>query len=285
MPSLHHCASTSPRPTRDPVSPATTIVTDADVEAFERDGAICLRGVFDAAWIERTSAAVDRVIAAPSPYSRQRGDQDGRFHNDFFLWDRDEDFAAFAIESPAADIARSVMRSEHVNLFFDHLLVKQPRASEPTPWHHDLPYWPVDGTQICSVWVGLDPVTAATGGVEYVAGSHRWGSRFEPATFIKDRPFEDQGLEPIPDIDGQRDRYRILSWDLEPGDCLVHHALTVHGAPGNSTADRRRRGLALRFTGDDARYDPHPGTFRLLRDPGIAPGAPMDCDLFPRVRG
>ena len=79
--------------------------------------------------------------------------------------------------------------------------------------------------------------------------------------------------------------YPIWSTIMIAVDILIIWALTVHGAPGNSSADQRRRGLALRFTGDDARYDPHPGTFRLLRDPGIAPGAPMDCELFPRVRG
>jgi ectoine hydroxylase-related dioxygenase (phytanoyl-CoA dioxygenase family) len=44
------------------------------------------------------------------------------------------------------------------------------------------------------------------------------------------------------------------------GDCLVFHAMIVHGAPGNDTAGARRRGLSLRYTGDDARYDPRPGT-------------------------
>jgi ectoine hydroxylase-related dioxygenase (phytanoyl-CoA dioxygenase family) len=260
------------------------LVSSADVAAYERDGAVCLRGVFDEQWVERMRRAVDRVMQQPSPYSRQRGDRDGRFHNDFFMWTRDDDFRAFAMDSRAPDVARALMRSRQVSLFFDHLLVKQPRASEPTPWHHDLPYWPVSGDQVCSVWVGLDTVTRTTGAVEYVAGSHRWGRRFEPVTFIKDRPFEGQGLESIPDIDAHRDHYEIISWDLDPGDCLVHHALTVHGAPGNTSSEQRRRGVSLRYTGDDARYDPHPGTFRLVRDPGIDAGAPMECDLFPRVR-
>jgi ectoine hydroxylase-related dioxygenase (phytanoyl-CoA dioxygenase family) len=261
-------------------------VTAADVDAFARDGAICLRAAFPPKWVDRMRAAVDRISSVPGPYSRQAvaPDGTGRFHNDMFMWTRDEDFRAFVFESPAAEIAGTVMGASRVNLFYDHLLVKQPLAAEPTPWHHDLPYWPVAGDQVCSVWLALDAATPATGAVEYVAGSHRWGRRFEPETFIPGRPFDDQGLEPVPDIDADRSAYRILSWDVEPGDCLVHHALTVHGAPGNSTADRTRRGLSTRWTGDDATYDPHPGTFRLVEDPGLVPGAPMDCTLFPLVR-
>ncbi|MGH9030689.1 MAG: phytanoyl-CoA dioxygenase family protein [Acidimicrobiia bacterium] len=256
---------------------------DSDVDAFERDGAVRLRQAFPDTWIARMQTAVDRIMQEPGPYSRQPGNQDGRFHNDFFMSDRDAEFRSFALESPAAVIAQRMMRASRVTFFFDHLLVKQPRAEQPTPWHHDLPYWPVAGNQICSVWLALDPVDRSTGAIEYVAGSHRWGRRFQPETFIRDRPFDDQGLEPPPDIDAHRDEHRILSWDLEPGDCLVHHALTVHGAPGNVAPDRRRRGLSTRWCGDDAVYDPHAGTFRLARDPGLAPGDPMECELFPKV--
>jgi len=263
------------------------VITDVDVEAYERDGVVCVRGAVDGAWVDRMRAAVDRVMREPGPYSKREvaPDGSGRFHNDMFMWTRDDDFRAFVFESPAADLARAVMRSTRADLFYDHLLVKQPRASEPTPWHHDLPYWPVAGDQVCSVWLALDAAGPETGAVEYVAGSHRWGRRFEPETFIRGRPLDAQGLEPIPDIDAHRDEYRILSWEVEPGDCLIHHALTVHGAPGNTTSDRTRRGLSTRWTGDDARYDPHPGTFRLVRDPGLTPGDPMVCDLFPCVRG
>jgi ectoine hydroxylase-related dioxygenase (phytanoyl-CoA dioxygenase family) len=70
---------------------------------------------------------------------------------------------------------------------------------------------------------------------------------------------------------------------MATGDCLVFHAMIVHGAPGNDTAGARRRGLSLRYTGDDARYDPRPGTFQFPHEPDLAAGAPMTCDLFPRV--
>ena len=48
----------------------------------------------------------------------------------------------------------------------------------------------------------------------------------------------------------------IMGVDSEPGDVVVHHVMTLHGAPGNAHSDRRRRGLATRWCGDDAVYDP-----------------------------
>ena len=151
------------------------------------------------------------------------------------------------------------------------------------PFHHDLPYWPIQGTQVCSLWLALDPVTLESGAVEYVRGSHRWGRRFRAQSFTGDARFFDRALEPMPDIEAERAQHEMLSWPLEPGDCVVHHALTVHGSPGNRSASTRRRGLATRWTGTDATWDPRPATFKLIREPDLAPGGPLTCDLFPRV--
>ena len=43
-----------------------------------------------------------------------------------------------------------------------------------------------------------------------------------------------------------------------------------------------RRALALRFTGDDVRWQPRP-YMPMLFEPGLEDGDPMDCDFFPRV--
>jgi ectoine hydroxylase-related dioxygenase (phytanoyl-CoA dioxygenase family) len=40
------------------------------------------------------------------------------------------------------------MRARKINLFHEHVLVKEPGTLEPTPWHHDLPYWTLEGTQV-----------------------------------------------------------------------------------------------------------------------------------------
>jgi hypothetical protein len=47
----------------------------------------------------------------------------------------------------------------------------------------------------------------------------------------------------------------------------------------------KRRAYIVRWMGEDVRYNPRPNLQPMLRDPGIAPGAPLDCELFPVVRG
>ncbi|MEA2815336.1 MAG: hypothetical protein QOI93_3033, partial [Rhodospirillaceae bacterium] len=149
-----------------------------------------------------------------------------------------------------------MMASGSVDFFYDQLFVKEPGTAHPTPWHQDQPYWPVKSWQITSVWIALDPIDRSNGAVEFIAGSHRWGVSYRPTPFRKGHEikFTDSDLVPIPDIDADRTKYDTRWWEMAPGDCLVFHAMIVHGAPGNDTPGARRRGLSLRYTGDDARY-------------------------------
>jgi ectoine hydroxylase-related dioxygenase (phytanoyl-CoA dioxygenase family) len=262
-------------------------ISDSDAAAYVRDGVVCLRSQFDSAWVERLRAAIERDLAHPGPSATNfaEGSSAGKFFGDMFMWKSDPDFRAAALASPAPGIAARLMGSAHADFFYDQLFVKEPGTAHPTPWHQDQPYWPVKGWQIASVWIALDPIDRSNGAVEFIAGSHRWGVHYRPTPFRKGHEikFTSSELQPIPDIDADRGNYDIRWWPMRPGDCLVFHAMIVHGAPGNDTPGARRRGLSLRYTGDDACYDPRPGTFQFPHQPDLAPGAAMTCDLFPRV--
>jgi ectoine hydroxylase-related dioxygenase (phytanoyl-CoA dioxygenase family) len=60
--------------------------------------------------------------------------------------------------------------------------------------------------------------------------------------------------------------------------------MTVHGAPGNSTIDRRRRAYATRWTGDDVVFAPREGQAAIsVNPPTVLPGQPLDSEVFPRL--
>ena len=257
-------------------------IAEEDIARYETDGAICLRGVIQDEWIERLRDATERLIADGGQDMSKKGES-GRFVGDLHVWRKDETFRAFALEGPTAAIAKALMRSNEVRLFSDQLFVKEPGTSSLTPWHHDQTYWPVLGDHVCSVWVPMDPVTVESSGLEYIRGSHRWGRRFDPEAF-GDRSLDslrDAANEKMPDIDADRASYDFLSWDLGPGDCLVHHSLAVHGAGGNRSQTVRRRAISTRWFGDQAVYRP---TASFPPDVvGLQPGAPMTSAMFPRV--
>ncbi|WP_434417487.1 phytanoyl-CoA dioxygenase family protein [Nannocystis pusilla] len=125
---------------------------------FRDHGATVLRGVIPAGWLARLEAAVDRVLAAPGSIAVDYTppDRPGRFYNDFFLWLREPEFAAFIRESPLPALAAELLGAARVGFFFDQLFVKEPRTQESMPWHQDLPYWPVRDDALVTMWVPLE---------------------------------------------------------------------------------------------------------------------------------
>lgn len=260
-----------------------TLISAEQRAAYDRDGVVCLRQVFPQQWIEDLRHGVDLAMSQPGPNAEEytKPGSSGRFFGDLDLASRHEIFRRFVFSSPAAQLAGEVMGAGKVNFFYDQLLVKEPGTGERTPWHQDQPYWAVTGWQVCSIWLPLDVVSRQSC-VEYVAGSHRWGQSFNPQAFLDHRPYQGTGLPPLPDIDAERDRHRMLSWDLEPGDCLIFQAMIVHGAAGNASSTHRRRAFSTRWCGDDARFSRRAGEVAIpTSDPGLADGALLDCEMFP----
>lgn len=259
-------------------------ITEEEIRAYEKDGVVCLRQLFDADSVARLRDVAERDMAQPSTMAVDATREgDGLFFGDTFVWKHFDELERFVFDSPAVDIASALLRSRKVNLLFDQFLIKTPGTSTPTLWHHDAPYWPVAGEQICTLWLALDSVTRESGAVEYVGGSHLWGQRYKAVSF-KDQDLYQEDLPPVPDIDAMRAELNMIRFELEPGDCTVHHGLTVHGAPGNSTSSIKRRAYIIRWMGEDVTYNPRRNLQPMLHDPGIAAGGPLDCALFPAVR-
>jgi len=265
----------------------TTLIDSVTTEAFRRDGACVLRGVFTA-WTETLRAGVARNLAEPSADVKiyQGKDGAGRFVGDYCNWDRIPEYRDFIFNSPAAAIGRALMGTKTVRLFHEHVLVKEPGADVPTPWHQDQPYYCVDGSDTVSLWIPLDPVPRERT-LEFVAGSHRWGKSFRPERFNKTALNENDGLEPVPDIDANRGSYDILGWALEPGDAVAFNYRTLHGAPANRSKVEQRRAFSLRLLGDDVRFARREGivTSPPFRGVKLPHGAVMDAPEFPLLAG
>ena len=259
-------------------------ITEAEIDTYREDGIVVLREMFDPEWIENLRRWAEEDMARPGRLHQEltKPGKPGRFYFNTFMWTYHDGFRQFVHQSPAAEIAATVMGSRKVNIFFDQLLIKEPGTEEHTPWHHDIPFWPVRGNDICTIWLALDPVSRESGAVEYIKGSHRWGKAFHPPAFAGDNKYRID-LPEVPDIEADRDQYEFLQFELEPGDCTVHHGLLVHGAPGNSRSDERRRAAVSRWAGDDAIYHPLPDIQQMMWDPDIPAGGPLDSDLWPVI--
>jgi ectoine hydroxylase-related dioxygenase (phytanoyl-CoA dioxygenase family) len=181
-------------------------LSEEDIRRFQEDGAVCLRGVFDEDWLRVVTAGVERNLAEPSPYAGtlKAGENDqGGFFDDYCNWMRIPEYRRFVYESPAAHMVARLMRSKTAIFYHEHLLIKWPGAIKRTPWHHDQPYYPVNGAQTCSLWMPLDPVSQETC-VRFVRGSHAWNRWFVPRKFATERNYALHDPTAVPIIDGDR---------------------------------------------------------------------------------
>ena len=279
-------------------------ITEAEILQYEEDGIVRVRGMFDDEWTLRMQNAIDFILDNPGSHGTDLNSEgtSGRFAYDNYMWTFNDDFRAMTFDSPIAEIAAKAMRSESANLVFDWILVKEPHTSTRTKWHQDIPANPVEGSQVCGIWFSLDHVTPDSGAVEWIKGSHKWGTRYEAA--VTGDPTRHKYLqgsngdtetgssadptEPVPDIQANRDQYDIVQFETLPGDFLIASLSILHGAPGNETG-ARRRAFGYRFAGDDASYAVRRSSSAIkpIYDPKLRHGDPfpddVDHHVFPRL--
>lgn len=228
------------------------LITQKHIDDYQNDGVVLIKGLFKD-HVDTLRQGIEANMANPSEFGAEnlKKGESGRFFDDYCNWNRIPEFEDAIHNSPAAAVAANLMQSKSVQMFHDHVLVKEPGTSKPTPWHQDSPYYFVDGEQSVSFWSPLDYVSDAT--LRCVAGSHLWPKPVLPTRWLSEESFyaDDDAYMPVPDPDAEG--MTIKEWEMEPGDAVAFHFKTLHGARGNESSIRRRA-FSLRLVGDDARY-------------------------------
>jgi ectoine hydroxylase-related dioxygenase (phytanoyl-CoA dioxygenase family) len=193
-------------------------------------------------------------------------------------------FRRFSLRGPGPEIAAALLDSEKVNFLGDQIFVKEPGTRERTAFHQDATYFEIDGEQCCVCWMPVDPVTLESGTMLYLRSSHKDGALYQPNVFVAQTPLPGAQGKELPDIEGHMSDYDIVHFDVEPGDVIVHHYRTVHGAGGNNTRYQVRRAASLRYCGDDIRFRRRPWAPQQLHHTHhLKEGEPLSGPDFPIV--
>jgi ectoine hydroxylase-related dioxygenase (phytanoyl-CoA dioxygenase family) len=261
---------------REPLKP----VTQEHIDAYRRDGVVCLRGMFDRDWIELLRPAAERVIAMD-----EREKNKLRVFGNKHLWHGFPEFRRYCFESPAAEIVGRVLQSSDIRFFFDQVWAKAPGSTFKTPWHTDRMGWPVDGEMVPSFWMAISPVVKANS-LECIAGSHKDATRYWNKTQNSKQMIQPPDRPNFPDYDLRRDDASLtfFKWDMEPGDAILIHPWCFHCSCGNPTPNWRIA-VSTRWFGDDICWNPRPES---INHPGysfdeMVKGERPDGPLFPVV--
>jgi len=266
---------------------STSPLTPAAVATFRADGVVCLRGALDPAAVAAMAEPVERALRGPetADLGALTGERDApMFAAGVDHWRSDPAFDTFARTSRLPELAAGLLGSDRVWLYEDSVLVKEPGSPFRTEFHTDAAYFHVAGDLACTFWVPLDRAGPETGAVQYVRGSHRWTDDFRPNLFSIPDPIPGTEGVVVPEIlDDPTMAELLIGFEVEPGDVVVHHYRTIHGAPANGSSTRRRRAISVRYCGDDIRYRIRPGVPTKPHHAEVRDGDPLGGPDCPQV--
>jgi ectoine hydroxylase-related dioxygenase (phytanoyl-CoA dioxygenase family) len=261
-------------------------------EQYRRDGVLYVPQALHPEWLMLIELGLHRVLLNSGQIKHKFfAGTPGEFVETVRNFDVTPEIQRLAYDSPIADMISTLVESERIWLYSEEFFVKEGSGCERTPWHQDLPFWPLNGQQIGSVWVSLDPLPQAEC-LEFVRGSHRGTmyDGFDPSRVNDDptAPYYDKELTPLPDIQAQRSDWDIVSAEITPGDVVIFHPGVLHGG-GQTDEAQRRRTITVRCYGDDVVYVKRPDSRPTVPlTPGLSlalkPGDPLRHPYYPQLR-
>ena len=237
----------------------TGLVNQRNIDDYQKHGVVHLRKVFDREWLISLREGIAKNMETPSPRfeARTSGKSLARYCEDYWVWSLISEFETFVRSSPAGKIGAILMDAKRVNLVMDNWFLREGSAESRAPWHHDISYFDFEGT-MCVLWLPLEAANSNET-IEFVRGSHLWDRLFMRVWFKNHQSEEEPQwvnghfYEPPPDINADRERYDIISFDVDEGDCLVFDIRTLHGSPPGPAPEKSLSRYTLRMASEDAR--------------------------------
>jgi phytanoyl-CoA hydroxylase len=220
---------------------------------FETDGYVVLPEFVRRPQLENLQSKIDHFIRNVVPAmpcervffeDKQRPETLKQLQS---LHEYDEYFAELFLEGSFPTLAAELLGDNVVPSNIQYFN-KPPGVSQPTPAHQDGYYFKLQPCEALTMWLALDDVDEENGCLRYVRGSHRRGMR--PHGRTNTLGFS-QGITDFPRDEDIASERAVLA---QPGDVIVHHAMTIHRADANRST-RSRRALGLIYYAASARED------------------------------
>lgn len=216
-------------------------------EELKVDGVSFLPSLIGSESLHIVKEAIQYAINYPSPFGQKVRNNESIFFHDFWTYRRNKSIGKILSLDHFTHVIESLFLDlNELRFFHDHILYKSPGASA-TPWHHDRPYYLVDGPDNFSIWITPDFIEEDHS-LAFINGSHLLPNEYTPVSFGSSKVMgQYNGLLDLTDSDITRISHRgIKIYRMCPGDAIIFNNKTLHRSLASSSTVTRTA-LSLRF--------------------------------------
>lgn len=214
---------------------------------YEEDGYVIIRNLLDAQILSEVQEHVD-WLSRKFPDRNEIGDHKLVKNDPFWL--------KLAAYPPSLDVAQQFIGSD-IALFASSYFTKKPFSGQPTLWHQDGVYWPLEPPKVISLWIAVDDSTPENGCLRVIPGTHK----LDLKEFHENKDIPNS-LESEIDLK-YVDEPKAVNIVLNAGDVSIHHPNIIHGSKAN-TSSKRRCGLTMRYIPTSTRITVQPWDCQFL---------------------
>ncbi|MEM7157097.1 MAG: phytanoyl-CoA dioxygenase family protein [Myxococcota bacterium] len=202
------------------------------LQALETRGFVVLEGLLDAPQLSRAREQLEPLLeVGPAGRNHFEGTKTQRVYS---VVAYDEIFGEMVLHPRVLAIVDALLEPNYL-LTASQAIVIHP-GETPQPVHYDDGFYglarPRPPVSISTIWA-LDDFTAANGGTEIIAGSHRWDDAQTEAAKLVD-------LHNDPGARGARIDAELGPLEMKAGSCVVFAGTMLHRGGANRSQMRRR---------------------------------------------
>lgn len=219
---------------------------------YKKNGAVLVKNFVTGKNLELVRSAIDFAKNNPSPFSSKiKSKNESSFFHDYWTYKRNGFLKELLSNNQIVNKIKKVSGNEKIKFFHDHILVKDPKSIH-TPWHHDRPYYFIDGPSNFSIWITTDSVDEDNS-LAFCAGSHKSKNIYIPVHFDNSSLLTDNPNLKVLDEEAliEESQNGILVFKMQAGDAIFFHNRTLHRSMPSSD-QKIRSALSLRMLGDNA---------------------------------
>jgi ectoine hydroxylase-related dioxygenase (phytanoyl-CoA dioxygenase family) len=227
------------------------VLSDAQIAEYHETGYLAIRNAFDRGLLERLIATTNRLYDEGRALTTKTKNYDlepnhtaenPRIRRLASPTELDDVYLEVAFASVLGDIAADLIDGA-VKLYHSKVNFKLPKGGAEIGWHQDWPVFPHTNTNLLALSVPLNPSRAGNGCLQTIPRTHKSGAR----SHWKDGKYMlncNASMTP-------EDFAQVVNNELDPGDIVAHHGLSVHGSSQN-LSDELRTTYIIQYAAADA---------------------------------